>query len=103
MDGTLVDSAEYHWQAWREVMNREGAPITQEQLRATFGERNDSILRQWLGENASTELIQRIGDAKEALYRHHVRQQRISALPGALKCAHRQRREGWEQAIASAA
>jgi beta-phosphoglucomutase len=63
MDGTLVDSAEYHWQAWR-----------------------DSI-----------------GDAKEALYRQHVREHGIAPLPGALKWVKLLHRRGWGQAIASAA
>jgi beta-phosphoglucomutase family hydrolase len=103
MDGTLVDSAEYHWQAWRDTMSREGFPITYEQFRATFGQRNDSILRQWLGEKAISELMQRIGDAKEALYRQNVRQQGISPLPGALEWLHLLHRKGWGQAIASAA
>jgi beta-phosphoglucomutase len=103
MDGTLVDSGEYHWQAWRDTMSREGSPITYEQFLATFGQRNDSILRQWLGENATPELIQRIGDAKEALYRQHVRRQGICLLPGALKWLHLLHRKGWGQAIASAA
>ena len=103
MDGTLVDSAEYHWQAWRDTMSREGSPITYEQFQATFGQRNDSILRLWLGEKATSELIQRIGDAKETLYRQHVRQQGISLLPGALEWVHLLDRKGWGQAIASAA
>ena len=67
MEGTLVDSAEYHWQAWRDSMSREGAPITDPRFLATFGQRNGSILRLWLGEKATPELIQRIGSAKEAL------------------------------------
>ena len=102
MDGTLVDSAEYHWQAWRDTMTREGPPIRYEQFQATFGQRNDSILRQWLGEKATPESIRRIGDAKEALYRQHVREHGIAPLPGALEWVmlHRQR---WRQAIASAA
>jgi beta-phosphoglucomutase family hydrolase len=103
MDGTLVDSAEYHWQAWRETMSREGSPITHEQFQTSFGQRNDSILRQWLGEKLPSELIQRIGDAKEALYRQHVRQHGISALPGALEWIHLLQKHGWMQAIASAA
>ena len=103
MDGTLVDSAEYHWQAWRDTMSREGSTITYEQFRATFGQRNDSILQLWLGEKATSELILRIGDAKEALYRQHVRQQGISLLPGALQWIHLLQRSGWGQAIASAA
>jgi beta-phosphoglucomutase len=103
MDGTLVDSAEYHWQAWRDSMSREGFPITHEQFMATFGQRNDSILRQWLGEKATSELIERIGDAKEALYRQHVREHGIAPLPGALKWVKLLHRRGWGQAIASAA
>ena len=85
MDGTLVDSAELHWQAWRDSMSREGFPVTHGQFLATFGQRNDSILRQWLGEKATPELIQRIGNAKEALYRQHVREHGIAPLPGALE------------------
>jgi beta-phosphoglucomutase family hydrolase len=103
MDGTLVDSAEYHWQAWRDSMSREGFPITHEQFMATFGQRNDSILRQWLGEKATSELIQRIGNAKETLYRQLVREHGIAALPGALEWVNLLHRQGWGQAIASAA
>ena len=103
MDGTLVDSAEYHWQAWRDSTSREGFPVTHGQFLATFGQRNDSILRQWLGEKATPELIQRIGNAKEALYRQHVREHGIAPLPGALEWVNLLHRQGWGQAIASAA
>jgi HAD superfamily hydrolase (TIGR01509 family) len=84
-------------------MTREGPPITYEQFQATFGQRNDSILRQWLGEKATPESMRRIGDAKEALYRQHVRQQGIAPLPGALEWVKLLHRQGWGQAIASAA
>lgn len=103
MDETLVDSAEFHWLAWRDTMLREGSPITYEQFLATFGQRNDSILRQWLREKATNEVIRRIGNAKEALYREHVRRSGISPLPGALDCLQVLNRQGWLQAIASAA
>jgi beta-phosphoglucomutase-like phosphatase (HAD superfamily) len=103
MDGTLVDSAEYHWRAWCHAMSREGFPVTHEQFLATFGQRNDSILRQWLGQKATPELIQRIGNAKEALYRKLVREQGIATLPGASEWVDLLHRQGWGQAIASAA
>lgn len=103
MDGTLVDSAEYHWLAWRDTMAREGSPITHEQFLASFGQRNDSILRQWLGDKATPELIQRVGDEKEELYREHVRTGGIEPLPGVFEWIHRLHRQGWRQAIASAA
>jgi beta-phosphoglucomutase len=103
MDGTLVDSADYHWQAWHETMAKEGHPITHEQFLSTFGQRNDSILRQWLGEKATPELIQRVGDSKEALYRQYVLERGIEPLPGASDWVRRLHGQGWRQAIASAA
>jgi beta-phosphoglucomutase family hydrolase len=103
MDGTLVDSADYHWQAWRDTMAREGHPITQQQFLASFGQRNDSILRGWLGAKATPEVIERIGDAKEAHYRQHVREKGIEPLPGVSDWVHRLHEQGWRQAIASAA
>ena len=103
MDGTLVDSAEYHWRAWRDTMSKEGSPVTVEKFLATFGQRNDSILRQWLGERATAESIQRIGDVKEAIYREYVRHHGIAPLPGAFDWVRLLQREGWRQAIASAA
>ena len=103
MDGTLVDSAEYHWQAWRDTMAREGFPITHEQFLATFGQRNDSILQQWLGENATSPLIQQIGEAKEELYRQIVCDRGLAPLPGALEWVELLQQKGWRQAVASAA
>jgi len=103
MDGTLVDSAEYHWQAWRGTMSRQSVPITHEQFLATFGQRNDSILRQWLGEKATPAVIQRVGDIKEELYRRIVRDRGLAPLPGALEWVRLLQQQGWRQAIASAA
>jgi beta-phosphoglucomutase family hydrolase len=103
MDGTLVDSAAFHWQAWRDTMAREGHPITREQFLASFGQRNDSILRDWLGSTTTSETIERIGDAKETIYRQHVREQGIQPLAGVSEWLHRLHEQGWKQAIASAA
>ena len=45
MDGTLIDSAEYHWLAWHDQMADEGYALTHDEFVATFGQRNDTILR----------------------------------------------------------
>ena len=57
MDGTLIDSEEFHWIAWRTTMANEGITITREQFLASFGQRNDSIIPQWLGAAATPERI----------------------------------------------
>jgi HAD superfamily hydrolase (TIGR01509 family) len=103
LDGTLVDSEEYHWLAWKEILDQEGISLTRAQFLSSFGQRNDAILRAWLGEDASLELIQKIGDDKEAHYRELVRTNGLSPLPGAAEWLERLHQEEWPQAIASSA
>ena len=103
MDGTLIDSEEFHWIAWRDTMTNEGITITREQFLSSFGQRNDSILPRWLGAVATPERIEKIANAKEELYRQLIRKNGISPLPGVEHWVRRLHKEGWLQAIASAA
>jgi HAD superfamily hydrolase (TIGR01509 family) len=103
LDGTLVDSGDYHWIAWRDTLAGEGVEITHEQFLASFGQKNDRILRGWLGEGTPDDTIQRIGDSKEATYRQLAIERGLIPLPGALEWTTRLRRDGWRQAIASSA
>jgi beta-phosphoglucomutase len=103
MDGTLVDSEEFHWLSWRDTMAAEGVPITRDQFVLTFGQRNDSILPHWLGADASADRIQRVGDAKEVEYRRLVRESGLAPLPGAAEWVRRLHQENWRQAVASSA
>ena len=102
MDGTLVDSEQYHWISWREALRAEGITITHDQFLSGFGQRNDSIITQWLGA-PSPQLIAKIGEAKEEIYRTLVREQGIEPLPGVAKWVRQLLEEGWLQAIATAA
>ncbi len=75
LDGTLVDSEEYHWLAWRDTMAAEGVSLTHPEFLKTFGLRNDAIIPQWIPD-ATPEQINQIGDAKEQLYRRLVERRR---------------------------
>jgi len=103
MDGTLIDSAELHWISWRNTLADEGITITHDQFLSSFGQRNDSILPQWLGAAATPERMEKIGNAKEELYRHLIRRDGISPLPGVADWIQRLHQQGWLQAVASAA
>ena len=103
LDGTLVDSADYHWQSWRDTAAAEGIQLTYEQFLRSFGQKNDRILRGWLGDDTPADRIQRIGDAKEAEYRRLALEHGLTALPGATAWVARLRGAGWRQAIASSA
>jgi len=103
MDGTLVDSRALHWRSWQEALAAEGVAVTEAQFLATFGQRNDAILRQWLGTGATPERIRRVGDAKEVAYRRLVQTEGLVPLPGAAEWVQRLHAAGWRQAIASSA
>jgi HAD superfamily hydrolase (TIGR01509 family) len=102
LDGTLVDSEQYHWLAWRDAMAAEGVALTHEQFLKTFGLRNDAIVPQWIP-NATPERIDQIALAKEQHYRHLVREGGLEPLPGARHWTERLTQDGWRQAIASSA
>ena len=103
MDGTLINSEELHWTAWRETMAKEGIVISREQFLSSFGQRNDSIIPAWIGSAATPEEIERIGEAKEQLYRRLVRDVGIAPEPGVAAWLKRLHKDEWQQAIASAA
>jgi len=103
LDGTLVDSEEYHWRAWKETLDRAGVAVTYQDFLSSFGQRNDAILAKWLGENAGAGKIEQIGNDKEERYRELVRHEGLVPLPGAAEWVARLHQEGWRQAIASSA
>lgn len=103
LDGTLVDSGELHWVAWRDAMAAEGVTITREMFEATFGWKNDPILRRWLGDDAGEARKAAIADGKERAYRAALRAQGLEPLPGAREWVERLHATGWRQSICSSA
>jgi beta-phosphoglucomutase len=103
LDGTLVDSEDYHWRSWRDAMAAEGIDLSYDRFLASFGLRNDRILRGWLGDSVDPARIQQIGDAKEAEYRRLAEREGLTPLPGAAEWTARLHADGWHQAIASSA
>lgn len=103
VDGTLIDSAEYHWLSWKEVLAAEKYALTRERFDATFGQRNDAVLRSYFGSGFPLSEIKRIGAAKETRYRELVRTGGIKPLPGVRRWLTRLKKDGWRQVIASSA
>ena len=103
LDGTLVDSEEYHWLSWRDTMRAEAVDLSYERFLASFGQRNDRILAGWLGPDADPDRLRRIGDAKEQEYRRLAETRGLAPLPGAREWLSSLRAAGWRQAIASSA
>jgi HAD superfamily hydrolase (TIGR01509 family) len=68
-DGVLVDSLEFHQEAWFEMGRRTGLNFTPEFIHETFGMTNPSIFRRLLGDSISPVQMQRYSDLKEECYR----------------------------------
>jgi beta-phosphoglucomutase len=103
MDGTLLDSREHHWLAWLETMAAEGRKLAEADFSATFGQRNERVLRQWFGQDFAASEIQRISDSKELHYRALLRSRGARLLPGVEWWLQRLHVDGWQQALATSA
>ncbi|HTG16154.1 MAG TPA: HAD-IA family hydrolase [Blastocatellia bacterium] len=103
MDGTLLDSADYHWLAWRKVLAVEGFELTRKRFTESFGRRNDATLRAYFGEEFPLSEVERISAIKEARYRELVRTRGVTLLPGVERWLARLNADGWRQALASSA
>ena len=99
LDGVLVDSAPFHFQAWHELMASLGRELSEADFRRTFGQRNDAILRDLLGELALGE-VERLAARKEELFRQAARGN-IAALPGSLALLRLLRERGLKLALVS--
>jgi len=102
MDGVIADTAPYHFKAWQEVFQKRGVNFTEEDFRRNFGQRNDTIIRNVLGEGLSPSQIDTIAGEKERNFRQRVRQH-IKPLPGAIKLLKLLREYGFKIALASSA
>jgi len=102
LDGVLVDTGEFHFQAWSQVLPEYGIPFTRESFQATFGMNNARILSALLGQTPAPERLAEISDRKEELFRQTIRD-RARPLPGVRVWLERLKATGARQAIASSA
>jgi beta-phosphoglucomutase len=102
MDGTLVDTAELHFQAWQEACKEHSYDFTRADFAATFGQRNPEIIAKLFPNRFTPEQVERFGERKEELYRAAARQG-VTLLPGVAALLEGLHREGFGQAIGSSA
>jgi beta-phosphoglucomutase len=103
MDGVLVDSASYHNQAWQATFAGEGIPFDSEDMRRTFGWRNDSIIADIAGPGLPPERVEAIATAKEQRFREIVQREGIATLPGVREWLRGLHDRGIPQAVVSSA
>jgi HAD superfamily hydrolase (TIGR01509 family) len=104
MDGVLVDSGEFHFQAWSQVLPEYGLQMPRALFQATFGMNNAGVVSTLLGRRPrpDPELLDELGERKEQRFRQVVRGH-VRPLPGVRFWLERLKAEGVSQAIASSA
>lgn len=102
VDGTLVDTAEMHFQAWAALAKELGKPFTRADFAATFGWRNPEIIPKLFGSEWSDRQIAELGNHKEDLYRAEA-EKGIALLPGVAELLDAIAAAGGRQAIGSSA
>ena len=100
LDGVIVDSAPYHFKAWREFTAAKGKVFTHEDFRKTFGMRNEDILAYIFGEKLKRGLLRTRSDEKEERFRQRI-QGKVKPFPGVLPLVKSLDGAGYKQAIAS--
>jgi len=100
MDGVIAHTAPYHFQAWQETFERRKVPYSEAVFRRNFGRRNDTIIRDIVGEGITEEEVQAIMVEKEGLFRQKAAG-KLTPLPGALELIDTLRDYGAKTALAS--
>lgn len=103
MDGTMVDTREAHWLAWKQALAAERYDLDRETFLNSFGQRNDTILRGLLGADLPDADVVRIGDAKEQIFRDVIKNQGVQLLPGSEQLIDQAVTQGVRQAVVSSA
>lgn len=98
LDGVLVDSSEFHFQAWQIWAKRHGTTMTYEFFRETFGMVNDNIIPHLIPRKLTKEELKELSDEKEAIFRE-VAKGKIKPLKGAVELVRALQAAGYKLAI----
>jgi len=102
LDGTLVDTKDFHRQSWALTAPEFNFDFSTERFERSFGMNNNGVLEVFLGRPVEPELVQAIGERKEILFRELLHGN-VQALPGVTGWLERLRGWGARQAVASSA
>jgi beta-phosphoglucomutase family hydrolase len=103
LDGTLIDSMAYHWEAWEAVLRPRGYHFSVESFKPIIGLRNEEIVRDFLKLDRPPAEIEQIVLAKEERYRAILRERGLPLLPGVEHWLTVLRADGWRYAIVTSA
>jgi beta-phosphoglucomutase family hydrolase len=102
LDGVIADTAEYHYQAWQEVLGKRGVEFSRVDFMPLFGRRHDAIIKFVLGNGLPKKELEMITEEKQQSYRRRMTGN-VRSIPGAVELIKSLHEYGLKQAIASSA
>jgi len=102
MDGTIVDTKQAHFEAWRDAVQSVGYDLDWETFEIGFGRTNRAILPIYIGFEPDPNQADEIIKVKERLFRE-IALKSASLVPGVRSWLSEVKAAGWPQAIASSA
>jgi HAD superfamily hydrolase (TIGR01509 family) len=103
MDGVLVDSNPFHFEAWTQLSHRHQRQLSREELQyGLSGRKSEDILRYLFGEDLLPHQLDDLALEKEDLFRTLIRGQ-AQPIPGLPAMLEELARLGWRSAVATSA
>ena len=102
MDGTIVDSEQAHFEAWRDAVKSFGYDLDWETSEVGFGRTNRAILPIYIGFEPNQNHTDEIIKVKERMFRETALES-STLVPGVESWLAEAKETGWPQAIASSA
>ena len=99
LDGTIADTADLHFVAWRETLADEGIDYSRSDFERDFGRSDPELLAEWLPAQ-SLDDHRRIAEKKEDTFRRAMRE-RVTLLPGVTAWMDALRAAGITQVVCS--
>jgi len=102
LDGTLVDTRQYHIQSWKTLFERHGCAVSYEDLLSAFGRTSPATIRSVMTDETDEDTILALAHEKEKLYREMIRD-KLTLVPGAKELMMNLRQAGYAIALATSA
>ena len=102
VDGTLVDSVDFHADAWREALEHFGHHVTFEECRSQIGKGGDQLIPVFLSEAEQRDHGKQMEEWRGQLFKSKY-QRSVRPFSGVRELLHRVRDAGLRVAVASSA
>jgi beta-phosphoglucomutase len=102
MDGVIADTAQQHFLSWQQAFQKRGIDFSETDFQRHFGQRNDTIIHDIIGERVTQADMDSIAGDKEEYFRRSIVKD-LEPFPGVISLLKILQENGISAAVASSA